>query len=93
MAMKTKPWSEWKTYHPEDPFAAQRAPDEQYYLLDRFFTKLLKLPEVMTTVTGRAMAQHRVAFLRLFLQELQQELEEGGYDLPELGDRIFNQVH
>jgi uncharacterized protein len=93
MTMKSKRWSEWKTYHPEDPFAVQRAPDEQHYLLDRFFTKLLTMHEVMTTATGRAMAQHRVAFLRLFLQELQQELEEGGYDLPELGDRIFNQVH
>ncbi len=90
MAMKSKRWSEWKTYHPEDPFAAQRAPDEQHYLLDRFFTKLLMMPEVMTTATGRAMAQHRVAFLHLFLQELQQELVEGGYDLAELGDRIFN---
>ncbi len=93
MTMKSKRWSEWKTYHPEDPFAVQRAPDEQHYLLDRFFTKLLTLPEVMTTATGRAMAQHRVAFFRLFLQELQQELVEGGYDLAELGDRIFNPVH
>ena len=90
MAMKSKRWSEWKTYHPEDPFAAQRAPDEQHYLLDRFFTKLLTMPEVMTTATGRAMAQHRVAFLHLFLQELQQELVEGGYNMAELGNRIFH---
>lgn len=79
MTMKSKRWSEWKTYHPEDPFAIQRAPDEQHYLLDRFFTKLLTLPEMMTTATGRAMAEHRVAFLHLFLQELHQELVEGGY--------------
>ncbi len=92
MTMKNKRWSEWKTYHPEDPFAAQRVPDEQHYLLDRFFTKLLKLPDVMTTTTGRAMTQHRVVFLHLFLQELQQELAEGGYDLVEPGDRIFNPV-
>lgn len=92
MTMKSKRWSEWKTYHTEDPFAAHRAPDEQHYLLDRFFTKLLTMPAVMTTATGRAMAQHRVAFLRLFLQELQQELVEGGYNLAELGDRIFNPV-
>ena len=92
MTMKNKRWSEWKTYHPEDPFAAQRVPDEQHYLLDRFFTKLLKLPDVMPTTTGRAMTQHRVVFLHLFLQELQQELVEGGYDLVEPGDRIFNPV-
>jgi HD superfamily phosphodiesterase len=53
-------------------------------LLDRFFTKLLTMPEVMTTATGREMAQHRVAFLSRFLQELQQELVEGGYHLAEL---------
>jgi uncharacterized protein len=79
MTMKNRRWSEWKSYHPDDPFAAQRSPDEQHYLLDRFFTKLLTLPEVMTTTTGRAMAERRVAFLHLFLLELQQELVQGGY--------------
>lgn len=83
MTMRNRRWSEWKSYHPDDPFAAQRAPDEQHYLLDRFFTKLLTMPEMMTTAMGRAMAQHRVAFLRLFLQELQQELVEGGYSQAE----------
>jgi len=53
--------------------------------LDEFFTKLLKLQEVMTTATGRAMAEHRIAFMRYYVQELQQELAEGGYghDMPE----------
>ena len=83
MTMRNRRWFEWKSYHPDDPFAAQRSPDEQHYLLDRFFTKLLKLPEAMTTATGRAMAQRRVAFLHLFLQELQQELVEGGYSRAE----------
>ena len=38
----------------------------------------------MTTATGRVKAEHRTAFLRLFLQELQHELAEGryGYDMP-----------
>jgi uncharacterized protein len=83
MTMRNKRWSEWKSYHPDDPFAARRAPDEQHYLLDRFFTKLLTMPEVMTTATGRAMSERRVAFLHLFLQELQQELVEGGYSQAE----------
>jgi uncharacterized protein len=80
MSTKSRRWSEVKTYDPEDPFATQRVPDEKHYLLDRFFTKLLTLPETLTTATGRAMAQRRVAFLHLFLQELQRELAEGGYD-------------
>jgi uncharacterized protein len=83
MTIKNRSWSEWKSYHPDDPFAVRRAPDEQHYWLDRFFTKLLSMPEVMTTETGRAMAKRRVAFMYLFLQELQQELVEGGYSQAE----------
>jgi uncharacterized protein len=86
-AMTTKHgrWKETRTYHPNDPFALWRVPDGQHYLLDRFFTKLLKLQEAMTTETGRAMAEHRIAFMRRYVQELQQELAEGGYgyDMPE----------
>ena len=85
MTAKHGRWPEIKTYHPDDPFALWRVPDGQHYLLDRFFTKLLHLNEAMTTATGRTMAERRIAFLRLYLQELQQELTEGGYgyDMPE----------
>ena len=93
MTMKSKRWSEWKTYHPEDPFAAHRAPDEQHYLLDRFFTKLLALSEAMMTETGQALAQNRLTFFGLFLQELQMELVDGGYSGAELGDKLFHIVH
>jgi uncharacterized protein len=79
MTAKHGRWPEIRTYHPDDPFALWRVPDGQRYLLDRFFTKLLHLPEAMKTESGRAMAERRVAFLRLYLQELQQELAEGGY--------------
>jgi uncharacterized protein len=89
MTIKNKKWSEWKSYHPDDPFALHRTPDDQRYWLDRFFTKLLSLPEVMMTGTGRAMAQRRLAFLRLFLQELQVELVDGGYSGAELADKLF----
>jgi uncharacterized protein len=71
-------WSpQVKTYHPSDPLAERRLPEEKRYLLDRFFTKLLKLDEVMTTTTGREMAQKRIQFFRLYLEELKRELEEG----------------
>ena len=71
-------WPETKTYSPQDPFATRRMPDDKHYLLDRFFTKLLTLEENMTTTSGRAMAQRRTAFLRLYLQEFQRELQEAG---------------
>jgi uncharacterized protein len=84
MSTKHGRWPETRAYQPDDPFALWRNPDGQRYLLDRFFTKLLKLQEAMTTATGRAMAERRTTFLRLFLQELQHELAEGayGYDMP-----------
>ncbi len=85
MTAKHGRWPQTRTYHPDDPFGLWRVPDGQRYLLDRFFTKLLKLQETMTTATGRNMAERRIAFLRLYLQELQRELAEGGYgyDMPE----------
>jgi uncharacterized protein len=78
MTMKHGRWPEFKTYHADDPFALRRVPDGQCYLLDRFFTKLLRLGEAMMTSTGQAMAEHRIAFLRIYLKELQRELAEGG---------------
>jgi uncharacterized protein len=85
MTTKRGHWPDIRTYHPDDPFALWREPDGQHYQLDRFFTKLLKLQEVMMTTTGRAMAERRIAFLRIYLQELARELAEGGsgYDMPE----------
>ncbi len=91
--IKNKKWSEWKSYHPDDPFAVNRDPDDQHYLLDRFFTKLLALPDAMMTGTGRTLAQRREAFLYLFLQELQEELVDGGYDGAEMDEKVFQRIH
>ena len=93
MTVKNKKWSEWKSYYPDDPFAVHRTPDDQRYLLDRFFTKLLFLSDAMMTETGRTLAQNRLTFFGLFLQELQVELVDGGYSGAELGDKIFHIVH
>ena len=40
----------------------------------------------MTTATGRVMAERRIAFLRLYLQELQHELAEGAYGYDMTGE-------
>src|SRR5439155_16099852 len=61
------------TYHPTDPFAEQRTPDDRSYMLDHFFIKLLKLSDTMSTETGRALAQQRTAFMRIYLDELRKE--------------------
>lgn len=79
MTTKRGKWPETKTYHPNDPFATQRVPDNKHYLLDLFFTKLLRVHEVMQTAAGRTMALRRTAFMRVYLQELRQELTVGKY--------------
>lgn len=63
------------TYHPSDPFAEQHMPDERAYMLDHFYSKLLKLSDTMATKTGYMLSQRRTAFMHDFLHELHDELE------------------
>lgn len=65
------------TYHPDDPFAEQHAPDDTRYMLDHFYTKLLQLSNTMATSTGRKMARHRTEVMQNFLDELREELASG----------------
>ncbi|HLI08507.1 MAG TPA: HD domain-containing protein [Ktedonobacteraceae bacterium] len=63
-----------RTLHPEDPFAEWHTLDDKRYMLDHFYTKLLKLDDTMTTASGRALAQQRSAFMRAYLEQLRKEL-------------------
>jgi uncharacterized protein len=65
-----------RSYHPDDPFAEQHRPDDRLFLLDHFFTKLLRLADTMFTETGRKMAQQRTIFMRAYLEEFRRELRE-----------------
>lgn len=62
------------TYHPDDPFAEYHELDETRYMLDHFYTKLLKLGDTMATATGRELARRRIALMQAFLDELRNEL-------------------
>ncbi len=64
-----------QSYHPSDPFAEWHEPDDRLYLLDHFYTKLLKLEEGMYTTTGRTLAHQRTAYMREYLREFKAELE------------------
>lgn len=64
-----------KSYHPTDPFAEQHTPDDANYMLDHFFSKLLKLQDTMATETGRSLAQQRTEFMQAYLEEFRRELE------------------
>ncbi|HWQ19262.1 MAG TPA: HD domain-containing protein [Methanotrichaceae archaeon] len=63
-------------YDPEGPFCRSRSPDDKIWTLDHFFTKLLKLEPGMHTETARAMAMRRHAFLKEYLQELENEIRD-----------------
>ena len=60
-------------FHPTDPLAAHREPDDGIWSVDHFFVKLLRLPELMHTAAGRAEADKRAQTMRVFLQALAQE--------------------
>jgi len=66
-----------RSYHPEDPFAAWHPPDDSRYMLDHFYSKLLKLVDTMSTETGRALARERTNFMRVYLDEFRHELNRG----------------
>jgi uncharacterized protein len=62
-------------YDLDDPFARERPLDDHAYMIDHFFTKLLKLPGAFHTDIGRREAEARVAVMREFLAHLKSELE------------------
>ncbi len=61
-------------FHPDDPFARHRAPDDARHALDHWPRKLLRLPATMQTAAGRATARARLAIMRDFLHALAGEL-------------------
>jgi len=63
-----------RTYNPRDPFGERHELDDRRYMLDHFFSKLLKLVDGMSTATGRQLAEERTAFMRAYLDEFRKEL-------------------
>ena len=63
-------------YNREDPFCADREPDDGRSAIDHFYVKLFRLPETMQTEAGRREALRRVRFLEEFLTQLKSELPE-----------------
>ncbi len=66
---------EQSLYNPDDPFCDDRAPDDDTYTLDHFYTKLLRLPNTMQTEAGRTEAEQRAEFMRSYLNQLANELD------------------
>ena len=66
---------ETRSYHPDDPFAERHPLDDRRYMLDHFYSKLLKLSDTMSTQTGRKLAERRTRFMRTYLDEFRDELD------------------
>jgi len=61
-------------YSPVDPFCVTRSPDDKAWGLDHVFKKLLAIPSRLHTDTARSLAEDRVSFLRVYLDQLRKEL-------------------
>ncbi len=55
-------------YHPEDPAAKDRQPDDATFAMDHFEMKLLRLEDGMCTRTGRKIAEQRTAYMRGYVR-------------------------
>ena len=62
-------------YYSEDQaFAVTRELNDKAFTIDHFFTKLLKLPDLMNTKLAKEEATRRAKFMTEFLSELKREL-------------------
>lgn len=57
-----------------DPMAEERELDDKRYALDHFEVKLFRLPGMMNTVSGRAMAERYADWMRGFVEKMRQEI-------------------
>lgn len=62
-------------YEPFDPLAKERELDDKKYMLDHYFVKIFKLPELMNTSKGREVAEQRVLYMKDFLATLMGEIK------------------
>jgi uncharacterized protein len=61
-------------YDPFDPMALWRPLDDSRFMVDHYYVKLFKLPELMNTEKGRQMALERIGLMKNFLTSLVGEL-------------------
>ena len=63
-------------YSEIDPFCVPRIPDDSMFVLDLFFSRLLKVQNRLYTKTAKKIAKRRTLFLKTFLESLKKDLEE-----------------
>ncbi|AKM31059.1 hypothetical protein AB870_14435 [Pandoraea faecigallinarum] len=63
-----------RLYDPMDPFATDRSLEDRRFALDHFEAKLFHLADGLTTPASKAIAQRRVATMRMFVDMLREEI-------------------
>lgn len=66
-----------KYYDPFDPFAEFRDLNDKEFMIDHYFVKLFKLPDMMNTLSGKVEGERRVLMMKEFLQSLKREIGSG----------------
>lgn len=61
-------------YDPFDPLAEMRELDDKSFMLDHYYVKLFKLPELMNTSEAKRLADERVSFMKGFINQLMSEV-------------------
>ncbi len=63
-------------YDDEESLPQTRLADDGAYVIDHFYTKLLKLAGMMHTTAGRREAERRTNLMRIYLAELEREVTD-----------------
>lgn len=61
-------------YDTHDPLAKSRELNDKKFMLDHYFVKLFRLPELMNTEQGKTLAHKRVEVMKNFIQDLMGEI-------------------
>ena len=63
-----------KYYDPFDPFAEDRELNDKSFMVDHYYVKLFKLPDLMVTEAGKKEGYLRVEYMKTFLARLGKEI-------------------
>lgn len=61
-------------YHPTDPLAHSRKPDDHAFTLDHFFVKLFHVGQTLQTPSGQKAGAKRIETLKAYLRALEEEI-------------------
>ena len=64
-----------RMFDPADPMAKGRELDDKRYALDHFEVKLFRLPAMMNTASGKALAERHADWMRGFVEQMRREIE------------------